>query len=313
MRPAVTVGRIPILAWSAFLCILFPRQNTLHQNPTAFNTLKKQHRERITLLTITAPEQLNVFVEISAWLPHLQSWPHSPISRLLSKQSKSNAHTMASCFRTWFRRKLKLSGKTQYRKTVYGGLKPQAAALSIQKESLPPPYATLDLLPGSIHQLPRSINGSESIEFLRARNPATRPPSEQCPILRPPQRTTRPITVVKRAAAAAVIGMIRALDEPGPRMVAACIAQAIAVAVSTLRSYAAFIAAVTAAESSDLNLIEIEKDCDDSLLDHWSICQRQKNAINATAITAIAADASITTIGSWPFDIYDTHLPESSL
>ena len=219
---------------------------------------------------------------------------------------------MASRFRAWLQRKLKLSGKTQDRETATSGSKPQTAAPSTQKESLPPPYATLDLLPGSIYQLPRSIDGTESIEVLRARNPATRPPSEQSHILHPPQHMTTPHTAVKAAAAAAVIGIIRALDEPNPRMVAARTAQAIAVAVSTSRSYAAFIAAVTAAESSALLLIEKEKDRDNSPPDRCSVRQRQKNAIYTAAVTAIAADASTTPIGSWPFNIHDTHLPKSS-
>lgn len=212
---------------------------------------------------------------------------------------------MASRFRAWLRRKLKLSGKTQYQETASSGSKPQTAAPSTQKESLPPPYATLDLLP-------RSIDGSESIEVLRARNPATRPPSEQSPILHPPKHMTRPTTAVKAAASAAVVGMIRALDEPNPRMVAARTAQAIAVAVSTSRSYAAFVAAVTAAESSALLLIEKEKDRDNSPPARWSVRQRQKNAIYAAAVTAMAADAGITPIGSWPSNIHDIHLPESS-
>jgi hypothetical protein len=209
---------------------------------------------------------------------------------------------MASRFRAWLRRKMKLSGKTQYRETAFGGSNPQTAATSTRKDSPPPAYAAVDLLPNSIHQLPRSIDGSESIEVLRARNPAARPPSENSPILRPPRHMTRPIAAVRVAAGTAVIGMIRALDEPNPRMVAARTAQAIAVAVSTSRSYAAFVAAVTAAESSALLLVE---ECrDHSPPGHCGV--RQKNAIYAAADAAMAADAGITPIGAWPFNIYDT-------
>lgn len=215
---------------------------------------------------------------------------------------------MASRFCAWLRHKLKLSGKTQYLETASGRSNPQTAAPGTPKESPPPPYATLDLLPRSINQLPRSIDGSESIEVLRARNPATRPPSEQSRILRPPRHMTTPNTAVRAAASSAVIGMIRALDEPNPRMVAARTAQAIAVAVSTSRSYAAFVAAVTAAEGSALLLIEDDRDY--SLPDRWSV--RQRNAIYAAVNTAMAADAGMTPIGSWPFNIHDTHLPESS-
>lgn len=123
---------------------------------------------------------------------------------------------------------------------------------------------------------------------------------------------TRPITAVEAAASVAVIGMIRALDEPNPRMVAVRTAQVIAVAVSTSRSYAAFVAAVTAAENSALLLIEKEKDRENGPPDRCSVRQRQTNAIYAAAVTATAADAGITPIGSWPFNIHDTHLPEFS-
>lgn len=231
-----------------------------------------------------------------------------PVSHRHSEHPKSKAHTMASHFRAWLRRKLKLSSKTQYREATSSGSKPQTAAPSTQKESLPPPYATLD-------PLPSSIDGSESIEVLRARNPATRPPSKESPILYPPsQHITGPSSTVRAAASTAVIGMIRALDEPNPRMVAARTARAIAVAVSTSRSYATFVAAVTAAESSALLLIEAEKDVNNNLPGRWSLGQRQKNAIRAAAVTAMAADTRIShaPIGSWPFDIHDTHLTEHS-
>lgn len=218
-------------------------QNTLHTTPTVSNNVNNHHRQRITLPISTAPEQLILSVEISPWLVRLQPWARSPTSHVYSEQSESKSHTMASRFRAWLRRKLKLSGKTQYRETASGRSNPQTAAPGTRKESPPPPYATLDLLPRSTHQPPRSIDGSESIEVLRTRNPATRPPSEQIPILRAPRRMTRPNTAVKAAASTAVIGMIRALDEPNPKMVAARTAQAIAVAVSTSRSYAAFVAA----------------------------------------------------------------------
>ncbi|POS69726.1 hypothetical protein DHEL01_v211880 [Diaporthe helianthi] len=215
---------------------------------------------------------------------------------------------MASHFRAWLRRNLKLSSKTQYQEAISSRPKPQTAAPSTQEESLPPPYATLD-------PLPSSIDGSESIEVLRARNPATRPPSNESPILYPPpQHITGLSSTVRAAASTAVIGMIRALDEPNPRMVAARTAQAIAAAVSTSRSYTAFVAAVTAAESSALLLIEAEKDVNSNSPGRLSPGQQQKNAIRAAAVTAMAADTRIThaPIGSWPFDIHDTHIPEPS-
>lgn len=225
-----------------------------------------------------------------------------PTRQIQSEQPKTKAHKMANRFRAWLRRKLNLSGKTQHRETVSDGSNSQTAAPSTRKESPPPPYATIDLLPWS-------IDGSEDIEVLRARNPATRPPSEQARVSCPPRPITsmRSDTAVKAASAAAVIGTIDALDEPNPSMVAARTAQAIAVAVSTSRSYAAFIAAVIAAESSAL--LSIENHRDNSLPDRCF--ERQKNAIHAAADTALAAKAGMP-VGSWPFNIYNTHIPAPS-
>ena len=84
------------------------------------------------------------------------------------------------------------------------------------------------------------------------------------------------------AAETAFIGMVRALDESNPRMVAARTAQAIAVAVSTSRSYAAFVAAVTAAESCALLLVEDARDY--IPLDRCTV--RSMNAVHAAANTA---------------------------
>lgn len=196
----------------------------------------------------------------------------------------------------WLRRRLNLRGKTRCR--AFGVLKTQTTAPSTQEDSplSPPPlYATLDIPP-------RSIDGSESLEVLRARNPATRPPSDTHPILRPPRDEARPVEATELAAQAAAIGMIRALDEPNPRMVAARTAQAIAVAVSTSRSYAAFVAAVTAAESSALLLVEDYRD--HSSRERCRV--RQRNALETATNVAMAADAGITPVGAWPFNIHDT-------
>lgn len=214
---------------------------------------------------------------------------------------------MASRLRAWLRRRMRSSGKTLPRKTTIGGPNKQPSS-NIRKDAPPPPYNTLDLVTKNIHQPPRSIDGSESIEVLRARNPATRPPREDSHILRPPRHKTRPIAAIEAAAAAAVIGTARALDESDPKMVAARTAQAIAVAVSTSRSYADFVAAVTAAESCALLLVEETRDKTppDRCREHT------KNAIYAAADTAMAADAGITPKGAWPFNIYDTHSSESS-
>jgi hypothetical protein len=206
---------------------------------------------------------------------------------------------MARHFRPWLRRKLKLSGKTQHPETraAYEKSNPQTAAPNTQQDALPPPYSTLDRVPESVvHQPPRST-GSESIEVLRARNPAARPTREDGPILRPPRHKTRPAAAVRAAASIAVIGIVRALDESDPKMVAAHTAQAVAVAVSTSRSYAAFVAAITAAEVCALLLAE---DCrNDTQYDSCRFRTVIKNAISAATDTAIAADAGITPIGAW--------------
>lgn len=220
---------------------------------------------------------------------------------------------MASRFRAWLRRKLKSSGKRQhqgrqYQENTFGGPTPQDPDLSTRKDAPPPPYDTLGILPKSIHQPPRITDGSESVEILRARNPATRPPHETSHILRPPQHKTTPIAAARAAAAHAVIGLVRALDESDPRMVAARTAQAIAVSVSTARSYAALIAAVTAAESCALQLVEGSR----GELPPDRRMELAKNVVYAAADTAMAADAGITPIGAWPFNIYDSHSPESS-
>jgi hypothetical protein len=99
--------------------------------------------------------------------------------------------------------------------------------------------------------------------------------------------------------------MLRALDESDPRMVAARMAQGIAVAVSTSRSYAAFVAAVTAAESSALLLVEDKRD--HSPPHRCGV--RQRNALKAAAEAAIAADAGIMSIGAWPFSTDPCHRP----
>ncbi|KAI7785392.1 hypothetical protein LA080_007228 [Diaporthe eres] len=213
---------------------------------------------------------------------------------------------MASHFRAWLRSRLKLGGKTRCR--AFGIPKPQTTAPSTQEDSPPPPpppppYTTIPDFPSrSINELPSSIDGSESLEVLRARNPATRPPSDTHPTLRPPRDEARPVKAAQLSAQAAVIGMICALYEPNPMMVAARTAQAIAMAVSTSRSYAAFVAAVTAAESSALLLVEDYRD----FSSRERLRVRQTNALDTATDVAMAADAGITPIGAWPFNIHDT-------
>lgn len=215
---------------------------------------------------------------------------------------------MANHIRAWLRRKLKSSGKKQHQEAVSGGRNPPTAAANTRKDCPPPEYDAQGFLPESIHQTPRSTEGSESLEILRARNPATRPLYEDSRILCAPRHETRPIAAAKAAASAAVIGMIGALDESDPNMVAARTAQAIAVAVSTSRSYGAFVAAVTAAESCALLLAEDTRH--GTPLDRCE--EHTRNAFHAAVDTAMAADAGLTPIGAWPFNIYDTQPLESS-
>lgn len=215
---------------------------------------------------------------------------------------------MARRFHAWLRRKLRLGGKTQPKETTSPD---PPAPPSIQKGAPPPPpYDALDLnkitrQPLSSTEASESIEitgGSEIIDILRARNPPARPrPGHETLILRPPGHWTTPFEAARGAATAALIGMLRSLDESDPSMVAARTAQAIAVAVSTSRSYAAFVAAVTAAEScaylnAEYNRLEISHERCDKL---------GKNAVCAAANIGLAADAGTTPIGAWPFNIHD--------
>ncbi|POS77958.1 hypothetical protein DHEL01_v203644 [Diaporthe helianthi] len=214
---------------------------------------------------------------------------------------------MARNFRAWLRRKLEFRGKT--RRRACDPSKPETAAhpstpISKQQNDSPPPYDTLDLPPRSrvIFDFQSGIDGSESLEVLRARNPAITPPSDTRPILRPPREAAQLNVAADLAGLAAVDGMIRALDETNPRMVAARTAQAISMAVSTSRSYAAFVAAVTAVESSALLLVEGGRD---ECLDEVGR-ERQANALSAATNVAMAADAGIAPLGLWLFNIHDT-------
>lgn len=214
---------------------------------------------------------------------------------------------MASRLRAWLRRRMRSSGKALPRETTSGGPNKQPSP-DVQKDSPPPPYNRLDLLRDGTPRAPRNADGSETIETLRARNPATRPPLEDSPILKPPRHMRTSNGAAKAAASSAVIGVVRALDEQDHRMIAARTAQAIAVAVSTSRSYASFVAAVTAAESTALLLHEVHRDHEPP----GRCRERTRNAIRNAVSTAMAADAGITATGPWPFNVYDTHSPESS-
>ncbi|KAK2597573.1 hypothetical protein N8I77_012352 [Diaporthe amygdali] len=190
-------------------------------------------------------------------------------------------------------------GETPSRETIPRGSNPQQDPTS-QEDTPPPPYATLDLRDGT-PQPPINTDKNVSLETLRARNP----PCEGSDIVGPPPNNTMPIEAAKAAASTAVNGYLRALDEQDPKMVAARTAQAIAVAASTSRSYAAFLAAVTAVESAALLAIEDARDrapC-------GQLRERTRHAVHTAANTAMAADADTTRVGPWPYSIFGIDAP----
>ncbi|KAL1858193.1 hypothetical protein Daus18300_010075 [Diaporthe australafricana] len=103
------------------------------------------------------------------------------------------------------------------------------------------------------------------------------------------------------------MGMYCALIEPHREMMAARTIQAISVAVSTSRSYAAFIAAVTAAESIALIYAEGPVPCVEDLpAPDRTVIRRQKNAYDKALEAAIAADAETDAApNAWPFNFVD--------
>lgn len=214
---------------------------------------------------------------------------------------------MANRLRAWLRRRIRSKVRTMPREAKSGGANTQPIP-KIQNDSPPPPYNTLDLLRhGTRQPTATETDGSETIEFLRARYPATPRRHENSTILTAPPHSTTPIGAATEAAYSAYVGVCRALDETDRRMVAARTAQAIAVAVSTSRSYAAFVAAVNAAESA--GFLSFEADRDQIPYDRARI--RAGRAVDTAANAAMAADAGITATGPWPFNIYDAHSPGS--
>lgn len=208
---------------------------------------------------------------------------------------------MASRLCTWLLRKVGSREKKQDEEMMLEDLQPRPAPDS-QKHTPPPPYTTLDLPRDAQASPPTSTRKPETLEALRDRNPVARPPREGLPVLRPPPHKKTPHGAATAAAGIAVIGVIRALDEHDHKMIAARAIRAIAVAVSTSRSYAAFVAATTAAESAAL--INLEGCRDKETVSR--VEERVRDAIYAAADTALAADAGITPIGAWPHNIHGT-------
>lgn len=157
------------------------------------------------------------------------------------------------------------------------------------------PNTTLGLLDALSHNFTyRGVtfaHESVTLETLRAHNPATRTPRASSHVQTPPSHRSTPRGVADGAACRTVTGISRAFDEQDPRMVAARTAQAIAVAVSTSRSYTAVVAAVTAAES--FALLSMEDTRYQFPLSSDQFKDRSMLAIEIAINTAVAANTGI--------------------
>lgn len=148
---------------------------------------------------------------------------------------------MARPFRrllAWSKRKLQSRSKRQPR--------PREITLAhvpspkVKAHELPPPYPTTS---------PEPIAGTEPLEPLVSQDYSrVQNPGDVCmPAPPPPKRTLR--TAANAAAHCATLGMLHALAGGRPEVVAVRAVKAMAVAMSTSQSYAAFVAAAAAAES----------------------------------------------------------------
>lgn len=133
-----------------------------------------------------------------------------------------------------------------------------------------------------------SSRGTENINTLRNGNPRL--------ALDPPLPKYTRFGTAQAAAKTAMLGVGRAMGQTDPAVAAAHTAHAIAVAVSTSRSYTAFVAATTSAESGAL----IAGECNRGQVSAACTRQRAKDAIQRAAELAVAADAGNTATGSWP-------------
>ncbi|KAI7778831.1 hypothetical protein LA080_001612 [Diaporthe eres] len=116
----------------------------------------------------------------------------------------------------------------------------------INRHDSPPPYQVLPQTTSS---------GSEDLDNLRAENPPRSFPSNMGQDIPPPPMESRNETIYA-AVVTATNGLRRALAERNPAMVAAQAIRAIALAVSTSRSYSVCVAATTAAEFGALRVVE---------------------------------------------------------
>lgn len=144
-------------------------------------------------------------------------------------------------------------------------------------------------------------NEDVSLGTLRGRNPPLPALRKDSPGLVPPHRENTPRAAAKAAAESAVNGYVRALEEKDPRMVAARIAEAIAVAASTWRTHAGFVAAVTAVESAALLYVEVKR----TKAPSGQLKALTKHAINAAVDAALAANDDSTAAAPPPYNIRD--------
>ncbi|KAI3400771.1 hypothetical protein diail_1980 [Diaporthe ilicicola] len=175
-------------------------------------------------------------------------------------------------------------------------------------DRLPPSYDSLYPPPAnaapatSRRRRPATVStqDTENVNTMRSRNPrlALDPPL--------PQHTL--FATAEAAASTAVLGIAQVFVQTERSLVAAHTARAIAIAVSTSRSYTAFVAATTAAESAAMIVAE----CDRYNTPDARKTQRARNAIRHAAEAAVAATAGNTATGSWPSDIHEADAMHAS-
>lgn len=191
-----------------------------------------------------------------------------------------------------------------------GNTEPPSDKTKAQAGHLPLSYTTLFPQPADA-----ALNDSPQASHLRQPTPASPQKVENINTLRhanprlaldPPLPQTTRFKTAEAAARTAMLGVGRAFkqhkNDPDPALMAAHTAHAIALAVSTSRPYAAFVAATTAAESAALIIAEgiRHKSSWDRKL------ERVENAIWLAVESALAAEAGNTTNGTWPSSTHDT-------
>lgn len=190
---------------------------------------------------------------------------------------------------------------------------PPSDKTEAQAGHLPPSYTTLFPQPADAQTAPDDppqasnprqptparAQKVETINDLRHANPRL--------ALDPPLPQLTRFKTTEAAARTAMLGVGRAFKEhekdPDLGLMAAHTAHAIALAVSTSRSYAAFVAATTAAESAALIISEDTRHKSSSSWDRK--VQRVENAVWRAVESGLAAEAGDTTNGTWPSSTHD--------